>query len=354
MSLHTGELLVMKMNRKLALLTGMLCAAIFASCAADIRTKKAGNIEVVEQVKGDVVIAKLVYTYEGERRVRGEYWELIDPKDKKDEKKSETNIFTGTSIAQKYEASLAGGGAAPDTSGVALNSEKDGYVLKFVKIVKYNAKGQPDHVMNRGFSKFPIVGFFQLKTDYKYKYDAAGRLTHVLETNMNVDSLLLNMAASNTTTIERDTTGRPVKITRNIGSVPPAVETTTYAFYGKTPNMLTTVYKKAGFDMSKGTVVVNESITTLYGEDVPWEGMKKFEFGMGKNLKGIRIYDEVNKKDKLDASKFSEMSKTDQLMMGKSLFDLYKNEMKGPRWRMGDLPDVPQPFLEHKDNVWFK
>ena len=83
---------------------------------------------------------------------------------------------------------------------------------------------------------------------------------------------------------------RPVAVKKEIGSVPPAVEATTYTYEGTTENMQKTVYQKCDIDLQKLSVTPSKTITIEYGkEDVPWSGMKKYEFEMGKTIKSIKI-----------------------------------------------------------------
>ncbi len=316
-----------------------------------LKSNRAGNIETVEAVKNGETVYRLVYTYEGARKVRGEYWEAVDAKKKK-EKKPESNILAGTAVAKKYETMLAGS-RVEDTSGVVLDIEKNGFVLRNVRIVKYNDKGLPSLVMARGYTSYPVLGVFNLKTDYSYTYDQAGNLSLIKETNMNVDSLLLNMGLGNITTITRDAKSRPLSVKKEIGSVPPALESTEYTCEGATDTMQRTVYRKCSLDIKTLTAVPSETITIDYGKNVPWRGMKKYEFEMGKTIKGISVYDDVNKKQKLDGSRFVKFSMIEKAKFMKSIYDMYKNEMQGPRWRMGELPDVPEPFMVYRDYAWW-
>ena len=111
----------------------VLLFSVSVSAKEKTKTQRNGNIETVEVKDGDELLYRLVYTYEGDRKVRGEYWEAA-PKKKKD--KAKPNIFTGTALAVKYEAQLKDANLSDD-SGVNLDVEKDGMILKFVKIVRY-------------------------------------------------------------------------------------------------------------------------------------------------------------------------------------------------------------------------
>jgi hypothetical protein len=339
----------------IAVVAGIFMAAMIVplySAKPKITTNRTGNTEVIECTKDGKIEYRLVYTYEGDLKTRGEYWEYLDPK-KKDEK-AKSNIFAGTSFAKKYETTAVKSKTA-DTSGVVLNVQKDNLVLTFVKIVQYNVQKLPSKVMARGYTSYPVAGSFELKTDYEYSYDAKGNLSKIVETNLNLDSFLLNMGVGNTTIFDRDADGRPVKVTKKLGSVPPADEYTDYTYSGTTPNMQKTVYLKCAIDTSKGAIAPSETITVTYNDGVPWNGSKKYEFSIGgKTVSGITIYDEVNKKKKLDASNFKKKSKLEQIMLAKQFYDLYKNESKGPKWRMGELPDVPDPFMMYNDNGWWQ
>ncbi len=316
------------------------------------KVKREGNIETVVSEKDGKIEAKIIYTYSGDKKIKGEYWEPVDPK-KKGKEKPKPNILTGTAIAKHYEK-LYADSMAKDESDIQVDVEKDGFILKSVKSAKYNDKGLPAHVEYRGYSTYPVLGVFNLKTDWDYTYDANSRLVEISEKNMSIDSLLLNMAAENKTKIERDKTGRPVKVTRTIGSVPPVFETTEYTYKDKSNDMEKTVYRKCGFNTTKLAVEPTETITTTYGKKIPWEGMKKYDFSMGKTITAFVIYDEVNKKNKIDGSKFMKMSFIDKGLFLKNIYGYYENEQKGPKWRMGELPDVPDPFMIYKDNKWYK
>jgi hypothetical protein len=258
-------------------------------------------------------------------------------------------------MAKKYETMLADKKII-DESGIETNIEKDGFTLIFVKVVKYDNKGLPNTVITRGYTAYPVLGAFNLKTDYKYTYDGNGRLVDITEKNINVDSLLLNLGIGNSTKIERDAKGRPTKITKRIDAAPPVFETTTYTYNGDTPNMTKTVYQKCGIDTKKLTVTPTETITTMYGKDIPWEGKKKYDFSVtswGSVITGFSVYDEVAKKNKVDGSKFMSMGWMEKGMFLKDVASYYKNEQKGPKWRLGELPDVPDPFMLYKDQTWW-
>ncbi|MFH0974545.1 MAG: hypothetical protein V1874_02040 [Spirochaetota bacterium] len=311
-----------------------------------------GNTEIVEISKDGKAESKIIYTYSGTTKTRGEYWEVIDPK-KGGKNKPKPNILAGTAVAKHYE-NLFSSSMAKDQSGIEIDVEKDGYILRSVKTVKYNEKGLPVHVEYRGYSSYPVLGVFNLKTDWDYTYNSGNRLTEIAEKNMSVDSLLLNMSAENKTKIERDKTERPVKITRTIGTVPPVFETTEYTYKDSGANMDKTVYRKCGLSTTTYKVEPSETITTGYGSGIPWDGMKKYDFSMGKSVSSFLIYDDVNKKSKLDGSKFKKMSFIEKGLFLKNIYGYYENEQKGPKWRMGELPDLPDPFLIYKDNLWYK
>jgi hypothetical protein len=324
---------------------------VFSACGAKMQMKKqkAGNIETVIAEKGGQVMYKLVYTYEGDKIVSGEYWEPAAPKDKSEKPKPKTNIFSNSGFAKGFEKLLTGKKVIDD-SDIKLDVEKDSYILKFVKKVKYNAEGLPVKVVERGYTEFPFVGFFNIKTDKSYKY-TNGKLSQIVEKNINVDTLLLNMAIGNVTDITRDATGRPVKVQKGIGSVPPVIETTDYTYYGKSNNMLSTVYKKAGLDLKKLKVVPEKTITFYYGPNVPWDG--KVKYNMLAAFEGFLIFNDVEKKNELDLKNFKKMNMVEKAKVMAKVYELVKNEMKGPKWRMGELPDVPEPFLLYGDQTWW-
>ncbi len=316
-----------------------------------IKKRKVGNTEIIDNIENNKPVYRLIYTFENGKKVRGEYWEYIDPKKKKD-KKPESNILTGTAMARKCEAMLSRANVK-DNSRVKLNIEKDGFSLKFVKIVKYNTKGLPEKVIARGYTAYPVLGAFNLKTDYKYTYDNNGRLMKITEKNLNVDSLLLNLGIGNKTKIERDAKGRPVKVKKKIDSMPPVIETTEYYYTGDTSNMQKTVYQKCGIDTKKLAIAPSETITCEYGSGIPWEGKKKYKFSMGKTITGFSVYNEIDKKQELDGSNFMDMSYFDKGLFLKNIYGYYKNEKKGPKWRIGELPDVPEPFLIYEELTWW-
>jgi hypothetical protein len=118
--------------------------------------------------------------------------------------------------------------------------------------------------------------------------------------------------------------------------------------------MAKTVYQKCSVDLKSFNVMPSETITIEYGDNVPWNGLKKYDFSMGKTIKSILIYDEVAKKNKLDGTKFMKMSFIEKSLFAKNLYDIYKNEQKGPKWRLGELPDTPEPFMIYKDYKWWE
>lgn len=327
----------------------MMALASYNGFADDTKSSRSGNTEVIEQTQKGKVVSRIVYTYEGDRKVRGEYWIPADSKNKNAKK---TNIFTGTAVAKHYEKIIADS-KIQDDSGIQVNIEKEGFILSSVKTVSYNKSGLPEYVRFRGFSTYPVAGTFNLKTDWTYGYDANGKLISVVEKNMNVDSLLLNMGVENSTKIERDSHSRPVKVTRELGSIPPAKETTSYEYSADTADMKKTVYRQCSFNATKLTTEPSLTITTEYEKNIPWNGMKKYKFEMGKTISAFSVYDEANKKQLLDGSKFKKMSLIDKGMFLKNIATYYRNEQKGPKWRLGELPDAPEPFMIYKDFAWY-
>jgi hypothetical protein len=344
----------MKALRIFALVAAALLIGVTTVYASKpkVKTTRNGNIETVESENNGKIEYRIIYTYDGTKKIKGEYWEAVEPK-KKDDKAPKSNIFAGTAVAKKYESVLADA-KVQDLSGIEIGIEKDGLVLKSVKTARYNKAGQPEYVAFRGYATYPVLGLFNLKTDWEYTYDAAGKLSTVKEKNMNVDSLLLNLAVENTTKIDRNKTECPTLVTRTVGAVPPVFEKTEYQYDGNSANMKKTVYHKCGIDTAKRSVEPSETITTIYGSGVSWEGMKKYDFTFDKTIKGFSVYDEINKKQQIDGSNFTKMSIINKGMFLKNMYGYYKNEQKGPKWRMGELPDVPEPFLIYKDNVWYK
>ena len=342
--------------RKISIIAGIAAITFFLSASMPFDDKpvvkskiRTGDIETIVAEKDGKPAYKIIYTYAGNLKVRGEYWAAVD---KKNTKKAETNILAGTAIAKKYETMLEGKNTL-DQADVQLDVVKDGYVLKNVRIVRYNDKGLPVLVMARGYTSYPVLGVFNIKTDYSYTYDQTGLLSEIKETNMNVDSLLLNMGLGNITKIARDDKNRPAAVKKELGSVPPAVENSSYVYDGTTDNMQKTVYQKCSIDMTKFTVTPSETITIEYGKNVPWSGMIKYEFEMGKTIKSIKIYDEINKKEELNISNFMKLSYIAKAKLSKSIYDMYKNEQLGPRWRMGEIADIPEPFMIYKDYAWW-
>ncbi len=336
----------------LTLFAALLIGSISCASGPQMTSRMDGNREIIDAVEGGAAKFRLIYTIENGRKVRGEYWEP-SAAGKKDVKEPESNILASTAFAKKIDQALAGQKVADD-SGIELNQERDGFTLKFVKQVRYNNQGLPELVLARGITTLPVVGTFRLKTNYRYIYDGAGRLSQIRETNMNVDSVLLNLGIGNITTILRDGAGRPVQVIKAIGSVPPAVEKTVYTYYGATPNIQKTVYQKCGINLKKLAITPSETITTLYGPNVPWDGKQRYDFSFGTNITGFVVYDEVEKKNKVDGSGFTKMSWAQKAMFTKNIYDYVKNEMRGPSWRMGDLPDTPEPFRIYKDQTWWK
>ncbi|HNX59666.1 MAG TPA: hypothetical protein PKK43_11250, partial [Spirochaetota bacterium] len=323
--------------------------ASYNGFAGDTKSSRSGNTEIIEQTEKGKIVSRIVYTYEGDKKIRGEYWIPADPKNKNDKK---TNIFTGTAVAKHYERIITDA-KIQDDSGIQVNIEKDGFTLSSVKTVAYNKSGLPEYVRFRGFSTYPVAGTFNLKTDWKYGYDANGKLISVVEKNMNVDSLLLNMGIENSTTIERDGRSRPLKVTRALGSIPPAMELTTYEYTADTANMKKTVYRQCSINATKLTTEPSLTITAEYEKNIPWDGMKKYKFEMGKTISAFSVYDEANKKQLLDGSKFKKMSFIEKGMFLKNIVTYYRNEQKGPKWRLGELPDVPEPFMIYNDFAWY-
>ena len=333
------------------ILVPALASASILGSKTKLESSRTGNVETVTAKEDGKVTYRIVYTYDdSSRKIRGEYWEPAPAK--KQDAKKKTNMLAGTAAAKKYEESLSQS-KTEDTSGVELDVEKDGFILKNVRIVRYNAQGNPELVMARGYTTYPVVGTFNIKTDYTFSYDQAGRLSAIRELNINVDSVLLNMGIGNTTEITRDASGRPLKVSRTIGSIPPALAATEYEYADKSDSMRKTVFRSCAINMTKLAVEPSETITVTYGKGVPWSGMKKYEFEYGKTIESISIFDEVAKKQRLDLSDFRKLRIIEKGKKMKLFYDLYKNEQQGPRWRMGELPDVPEPFMVYKDYAWW-
>lgn len=333
------------------LLSVFFICMMTACSSLKITKKRSGNTEVVTAKEGSKIIYQLVYTYKGGRIVKGEHW-VAFKKEKKKKKEKKNNIFSGTAIEKKFNALLQGKNFK-DLSGVTLGTKKNGLRLNFVQLVVYDSSGRPKKVMRRGYTNIPIVGRFHIKTDLSYKYNRKGQLMKIVEQNMNVDTLLLKFAIGNYTQIDRDGRGRPTKVTKVFGTVPPSYETTKYTYYGATNNMRRTVYDKVDIDLKTVSTKVTEQINVWYRPGVPWKGKKKYKFDMDKTIKGLRVWDNINKKNKLDGSGFTKMNYLQKAKFLKSIYDLIKLEMQGPTWRMGDLPDVPEPFLIYGDYAWY-
>lgn len=337
------------------IITAVFVSFTLASCASApvVKKMRAGDTETLIATQGGKPVYKLVYTYQGDKIVRGEYYEVPKKDDK--EAQNKTNMLSNNAIAKKFEAVITGEKVI-DSSDVKLDVLKDGFVLKAVKIVKYNSKGLPNEEIYRGYKKIPVLGFFNIKIDRKYKYNDSNQLIQITEKNLNVDTLLLNMAVGNITFISRDGMGRPTTVTKTIGSVPPTIETTEYTYSGGSSHLIKTVYERAGIDFKKLAIVKEKRITFWYNNNVPWEGRNKYLFDLLDSKSAVSsflIYDLVNNKNELDFSNFQKKNKLEQAMLVKNLVMLYKNEMTGPKWRMGELPDVPEPFLIYKDYTWY-
>ncbi len=350
------------MQKKLTLSLVLLITLTFAvSCGSKIKYVKSrkGNVETVNAMKGSTCVYKLVYTYnDANKKIKGEYYTPQTKSDKK--KKKKTNLFTGTKIAKTLAKWLADSKPV-DESDIKLGSTikdektKKEFVLRYAKKISYNAKGLPVKEIRRGYTDIPIVGRFLIKTNLAYTYNARGSLTRILEKNMNVDTLLLKFGVANNTSIQRDGRNRPTKVTKVIGSVPPTTETTRY-YYRSGKNLRKTVYEKADINITKLQIVPTQRVTIWYNPGVKWDGMRKFYFSLmdPKNaVKEFWIYDMVKRKNHLDLRGFSKKSHFQKIMLVKKVYDLYQAEMKGPGWRLGDLPDVPKPFLMIKNMVWW-
>jgi hypothetical protein len=129
-------------------LAGILLASLVLFSSKGQLTAKAketvtrsGNIETVTITDEGRVTGRLIYTYEQDRKVRGEYWEAVDKKDGK----GKSNILKGTPVATYYEG-IYRESKLKDESGIQIEIEKDGLILKSVKVVTYNDRGLPAHV----------------------------------------------------------------------------------------------------------------------------------------------------------------------------------------------------------------
>ncbi len=331
-------------------------AIMLDSCASApvIKKSRTGNTEVQIATESGKPVYKLVYTYDGDKIVKGEYWEAQKKDDKEAAKR--TNILSGNAFGKKIEAMLTGEKVI-DSSEVVLDAIKDGFVLKSVKMVKYNSRGLPIEEVQRSYKKIPVLGFFNIKVDKKYKYNESGQLIQILERNLNVDTILLQgLAIGNITLFERDGSGRPTRVLKTLGTVPPTLELTTYSYYGNSNNIRETVYEKAGIDLKKLAIVSTSKLTFSYNNNVPWEGKAKYNFDLLDSKSAVAeflIYNLVENKNELDMRGFMKKSKLEQAMLIKNVIVYYKNEDGGPKWRIGELPDVPEPFMVYKNITWW-
>ena len=339
--------LKMKKINSYHLLLVCILGFIVASCSAPSPqiVKREGNKETVIFQEDGETSHQLVYTYQDGKKIMGEYWQAIDPESGPD--KYKPNKLAKTKFAKIAEQALADSGVEiPDD--IELMQVKDGLQLKFVKLVEYDANGRPVTVKNRGITTYPVVGSFRLKNNLSYHYNTKGLLDKVIETNLNVDSLLLNMAVINVTSFERDQRGRPLKATKIIGSVPPGLEETEYQYYANSAEMNSTKYTKSAIDLSKLEIIPSEIIFFEFKSGVLWNGKKKYDLSLD-TLESLSITDAQTNKSKLSAGS----SLVDRVMFMKALYDFKENEVKGPKWRLGELPDVPEPFLLYGDAVWW-
>ena len=142
--------------------------------------------------------------------------------------------------------------------------------------------------------------------------------------------------------------GRPLKVSKIIGSVPPGLEETEYQYYANSAEMNSTKYTKSAIDLSKLEIIPSEIIFFEFKSGVPWNGKKKYDLSLD-TLESLSITDAQTNKSKLSAGS----SLVDRVMFMKALYDFKENEVKGPKWRLGELPDVPEPFLLYGDAVWW-
>ena len=73
----------------------------------------------------------------------------------------------------------------------------------------------------------------------------------------------------------------------------------------------------------------------------------------GKQLRVLKFYDEINRREVINIANFLKLSIIEKAKLSKNIYDMYKNEQLGPRWRMGDMADTPVPFMVYKDYAWW-
>lgn len=96
------------MSKIILALTATTLFFILFSCSSVQVKDRNGNVETIISKKGNKLEYKLVFVYDGDRIVRGEYWLPVDKSKTNKKPDPKSNILADTAIAKKFDEMLKG------------------------------------------------------------------------------------------------------------------------------------------------------------------------------------------------------------------------------------------------------
>ena len=215
-----------------------------------------------------------------------------------------------------------------------------------IRITTYDKNGYPIKIMHRSIVDLKIkkVENYYI-VSYKYLKNRP-YLSEKVQVNKSVYAITTNLCERNITKFNYDSRKR-IKQVYKIYVGLSGAEITEYYYYGNSDYMQKTVYHKVSLMPGQTFLRETERIIVIYRSNVPWYGKKKYSFK--KAIAFFMIWDPIAGKSKLQLD-FSNAINT--IKSFATIGSLINNERKGVYWRMGEVPDMPEPYIEKPIKWW--
>jgi hypothetical protein len=171
-------------------------------------------------------------------------------------------------------------------------------------------------------------------------------LSEKIQINKSLYAISTNLCERNVTKFNYDSRKR-IKQVYKIYVGLSGAEITDYYYYGSSDYMKKTIYHKVSLSPEKKFLKETERITISYKTNIPWYGKKKYNFK--KAISFFQIWDVVNNRSKIQLD-FS--NAINAIKSFAAIGSLINNERKGVYWRMGEVPDMPKPFIKEPIKWW--
>ena len=318
----------------LLLLSGISCSLHMPGLS-----ERKGDRETVIVREWGLAAYRVEYSFVNDMIVRGECWQPGSIEGK-------TNRLRKTRIAAAMAAELKRTNPAEEFP-VDLGTRRDGFSLKFVRMVKYNVKSLPALIIDRGSRDGPEDGRFLVKTNTSFSYNAEGLLVRVVRRSLSVDSMLLNGGDLTITLIERDGRGRPVSVVKTIGHSR-MKERTVYFYEGLSDEVVKTEYRRAGYDPKFRRLINREIIIVTYRAGVLWKNVNSGD--LLERAAGISVFDTVKRKYLVKTGDLRSEEGTARQYVESRM----AGEANPDEWTIGQRPYPPDPYRSEKTRYWWQ